>query len=837
MRNRSFLTSLITAMIYAAACAQAAPAADYIGTQMYPGANDLSAGDSVTTKNPYEHAIYCSQFMDLTLNGIKIKTFGEHATGVWGDNHNVIKVLNSHISTEDEGRGVMIMGNSSCEIADTEIDTLGNKGMGCFANRSSLSVRGIRISTNGGEAYGAAAASYSGLKADGAEVVTRGASSHAVFADVASSADVMGGRLYTEGENSHGVYANDRSFAHVSDSDIETGGDRSHGICAMEKSELRAENIKVAANGAGAAALHASGGSSVKVDGIEVSGRRSANICTIDGGSVTVRNMKQKGDFGRLLDVKNGGKFEAVSSVLSGSVFYSGNDGLDLAFNGGCRWAGGVYGSMDVSVPDRRGVALSIDGTSSWSVGTAGANEAAAWPSANHFDSIDNAGVIDFGSSGGQKIVTAIKYSGAPGSVLKMKTGIGGTGASDLLDITGSAGGTSAISVYNAANAGAVRSTALVRAAGTGGLFDLADHDENRAGVKYIHAGAWKYALVKEADSSGSEWYLKRGDKLSLMGEDGLTPTGKAIAAAAFMYDTWHTEAGTLTKRMGIYRDGLWKGGLWAEAALSRVDLGYDGLRGASDRRKFKTAAIGYDRRIENRGAIFWYGVMAGYGKDDIDVPFGKKELKSTYAALYGVYRRSGGLYLNALTKYNRYESKLDVTNPDGFSRRVLGLGSVNGEWGSNGTGVSLQAGKKILFSGGAGSDGWYLEPQLQFSWNRVSGADFVTNSGITVNIGSADYVRLRGGLLLGRLWQLKNGGLLDVYCDASVVRDSDTKISSVMSEGLYESSIGGTRGVYGVGCNWGCAKGKYIHLRLQHSNGKAAHEPLAVYAGLSFEI
>ena len=109
MRNRSFLTSLITAMIYAAACAQAAPAADYIGTQMYPGANDLSAGDSVTTKNPYEHAIYCSQFMDLTLNGIKIKTFGEHATGVWGDNHNVIKVLNSHISTEDEGRGVMIM--------------------------------------------------------------------------------------------------------------------------------------------------------------------------------------------------------------------------------------------------------------------------------------------------------------------------------------------------------------------------------------------------------------------------------------------------------------------------------------------------------------------------------------------------------------------------------------------------------------------------------------------------------------------------------------------------------------------------------------------------------
>ena len=50
---------------------------------MYPGANDLSAGDSVTTKNPYEHAIYCSQFMDLTLNGIKIKTFGEHATGVW----------------------------------------------------------------------------------------------------------------------------------------------------------------------------------------------------------------------------------------------------------------------------------------------------------------------------------------------------------------------------------------------------------------------------------------------------------------------------------------------------------------------------------------------------------------------------------------------------------------------------------------------------------------------------------------------------------------------------------------------------------------------------------
>ena len=411
------------------------------------------------------------------------------------------------------------------------------------------------------------------------------------------------------------------------------------------------------------------------------------------------------------------------------------------------------------------------------------------------------------------------------------------------------AGGRSSINVYNTAPSGAERSEALVKVMSdtTEAEFDLGNADLTIDGVSYVSAGAWKYRLAngplwvpmvasassdKDAPPVGPgltpigprEWYLLR---------DGTTPTGDAITKAAVQHDLWYTETNTMTKRLGIYRDNLWNGGLWFEAAANKENFKTDETNMLNENQNFKTGTIGYDFKKESANGIWWYGLMAGYGKNTSDLigGVGELDIKSYHASLYAVYRDNGGMYINTILKYNKYKNDMRINHKDSFTQSLQGYDG--GEWDQNGLGISLQAGKKYEI---ADSDGWYWEPQLQFSWNRVFASDYTTKSGITVNIDDIDYIRLRGGVVIGKQITFADGRLLDLYGDLSVIHDFDGDAVLRMSGAEHKSSLGGTWATIGLGANYRYAQGKFMHLRFQYSDGTSYREPFTVYAGLSFE-
>ena len=298
-------------------------------------------------------------------------------------------------------------------------------------------------------------------------------------------------------------------------------------------------------------------------------------------------------------------------------------------------------------------------------------------------------------------------------------------------------------------------------------------------------------------------------------------------------HDLWYTETNTMTKRLGIYRDDMWNGGFWIEAAANKEDFKIEKTNMLNENQNFKTGTLGYDWKRETEKGATWYGIMAGYGKSNSDLVGGVGDLdvKSFHASLYAVHRRRDGIYINGILKYNKYKNEMEITHKDSFTADLAGYDG--GEWDQNGLGISLQAGKRYNFANG---DGWYWEPQLQFSWNRVFASDYTTKSGITVDIDDIDYIRLRGGLVVGKQITYADGRFVDLYGDISVIHDFDGDATMRMSGAEHKSSLGGTWGTFGLGANYRYADGKFAHIRFQYSDGTSYREPFTVYAGLSFE-
>ena len=791
-------------------------------------ASDIYASDvSVITSADNTYAFVAAIDSFAVMTGGSLVTGGRNSAGAFAQSGSYIALTSADITTSGTGaHGVSVYANSSADVTDSVIliSADGAYGVSVY-NNSSASVSDSKITTAGEFGRGVDASVNSSADITGAAISTRGDYGFGVSAADNSSVIVANSDINTAGGEyaySYGVYASDNSSADIRGSNITTSGGYSHGVYVEAGSSADVTDSVITANGANSAAF-SMGDDAAGWDG---------NVI-----NVTATTAGAAGSATELLTAFGDNTFNADSSALTGDISHSKIGGAESALEVSLRnhtvFTGAMYSPA---------INVHIDSSSAWNV----------TKDSTPNGTLNNAGTMNFGvnASDGFKQVRVSDYNGdAATSRLNMKTDINTADRTDQIYATNRATGGSGVTVYNTANSGAERSMALLLADGGGGsVLTLANYDEETDGVRYIHAGAWKYSLARgSVGAGGEEWYLLRGDKLpepepdpdpEPRPDDGLTTTGLAIAAGAFLHDVWYTETNTWNNRMGIYRDGLWNGGFWISAAADREDFNQVRDDTIADHQNFKTGTIGFDKRYDVGGGELWVGVMVGYGKTEsgLTAGIGDVDMDSSHASVYGVYRASGGLYVNGIVKYNRYNSELTITKPDNFSRYVLGLDRIKGEWGQDGLGISVQAGKRFGFDRDNGKNGWYWEPQAQLSWNRVFGTDYRTDSGIAVEIDDADYVRIRGGVVLGKNWTLENGTQLDLYADASIIHDFDADTKVTMDKGVYESTLGGTWGVYGVGANWRFAPGRFLHARLQYSDGAPFSEPFAVYLGLSFE-
>ena len=239
--------------------------------------------------------------------------------------------------------------------------------------------------------------------------------------------------------------------------------------------------------------------------------------------------------------------------------------------------------------------------------------------------------------------------------------------------------------------------------------------------------------------------------------------------------------------------------------------------------------SAGYDWvKAYDDGAKLYYGFMLGYGEGEREISFGSNDFDSKHFSLYGIYKKPNKFYVAGILKYNRYGSDFDLT--ESTYRRV------EGDFDQNGYGASVQVGREFSLG-----NGWFWEPQLQFSVLRIEGDSYRTsgspNAIIDVDMGDTDSVRLRGGLVLGREIINDDGSKFRGYVKASIQHEFDEKTDIWLDRRLFVSDLSGTWGSYGLGLQYRAKHGQSLFFDFEYGCGEKREQPWAVQLGYRIEM
>lgn len=396
----------------------------------------------------------------------------------------------------------------------------------------------------------------------------------------------------------------------------------------------------------------------------------------------------------------------------------------------------------------------------------------------------------------------------------------------------------------------------LVKTEDKGGTFSLLNRDGK------VEAGIYSYSLASEEVRDGKEWYLMRSDLMpepepdpeptpgtdpdepttapdpgtepdepapapdAPITADELSSTAQAALGSIVSPFIWYIEVDSLYKRIDEYTPD-YEGGAWFRAFGKKeyYDNGLvDGVK-----QEYGGMSAGYDWvKAYDDGAKLYYGFMLGYGEGEREISFGSNDFDSKHFSLYGIYKKPNKFYVAGILKYSRYGSDFDLT--ESAYRRV------EGDFDQNGYGASVQVGREFSLG-----NGWFWEPQLQFSVLRIEGDSYRTsgspNAIIDVDMGDTDSVRLRGGLVLGREIINDDGSKFRGYVKASIQHEFDEKTDIWLDRRLFVSDLSGTWGSYGLGLQYRAKHGQSLFFDFEYGCGEKREQPWAVQLGYRIEM
>lgn len=336
-----------------------------------------------------------------------------------------------------------------------------------------------------------------------------------------------------------------------------------------------------------------------------------------------------------------------------------------------------------------------------------------------------------------------------------------------------------------------------------------------------VEFGAWQYALRHVVDYETS-FGLLDGEAWQLYGTGNSSNVGDAaINSFAGSYLLAYAETQTLIQRLGDLRETPLASGLWfrihggkyeskAKNYVKDLDMDYGG------------AQIGYDHKVE----MSWdgsasAGIMFGYSRGNLDYAYGGSgKVDSKTVGVYGVWTQPNGFFADLVLKYQWMKNDFDIL--DTADRKVTGSGVNTG-----GLGASLEIGRRIPF-GKEQKGGWYIEPQLQLSYQRQDGGYFTASNGIHIGIEPFTSVLARIGMLIGYETEKSN-----FYAKVSKVREFDGDLTIVAShdEHIHES-FGGSWWVCGIGYTSKINDRHSLYFDLERAGGGGFSQPWRLTAG-----
>lgn len=274
---------------------------------------------------------------------------------------------------------------------------------------------------------------------------------------------------------------------------------------------------------------------------------------------------------------------------------------------------------------------------------------------------------------------------------------------------------------------------------------------------------------------------------------------------------TWRQENNDMNKRLGEVRASEGSQGIWARMARGQSKYGPQGIKN-----QYNYYQLGYDSKISDDWIL---GGAFTYTDGDSSYTNGSGTNKHTGFAVYGSNLRDDGSFIDLIAKYAHMKNDFDVNG---------GVGS--GDYSTNGLSFSAEYGKRFH------QEGYWIEPQAELTYGRVSSADFMTKNGASVHQDSMDSLVGRLGFSLGK--DIKQG---NVYVRASYLYDFQGDTSVTMSKGgaatPFKTDLGGGWWEFGVGTNLDLGHDTHFYLDVETTAGGDVDTPWQWNAGVRYSF
>ena len=274
---------------------------------------------------------------------------------------------------------------------------------------------------------------------------------------------------------------------------------------------------------------------------------------------------------------------------------------------------------------------------------------------------------------------------------------------------------------------------------------------------------------------------------------------------------TWRQENNDMNKRLGEVRASEGSQGIWARMARGQSKYGQQGIKN-----QYNYYQLGYDSKISDDWIL---GGAFTYTDGDSSYINGSGTNKHTGFAVYGSNLRDDGSFIDLIAKYAHMKNDFDVNG---------GVGS--GDYSTNGLSFSAEYGKRFH------QEGYWIEPQAELTYGRVSSADFMTKNGASVHQDSMDSLVGRLGFSLGK--DIKQG---NVYVRASYLYDFQGDTSVTMSKGgaatPFKTDLGGGWWEFGVGTNLDLGHDTHFYLDVETTAGGDVDTPWQWNAGVRYSF
>lgn len=210
-----------------------------------------------------------------------------------------------------------------------------------------------------------------------------------------------------------------------------------------------------------------------------------------------------------------------------------------------------------------------------------------------------------------------------------------------------------------------------------------------------------------------------------------------------------------LNKRLGEarYLDG--DEGLWIRMRHDKIDKdnGYEINNNMYE--------LGYDKKYDSKSKNGYHkrGVAIDYMNGDTSYDnIGSGETNRKGLWLYDTWIGNKGHYTDYVAKWGHLENSFDLYTKTA-GEKVLGkynndVYSLSAEWGY----------KDQL------NNDWYIEPQMQLQYAKVTGADYKTSQGTQVSLDGIDSLIARAGFRLGKDFGEKQKST--VYLKADILHE-----------------------------------------------------------------